>query len=91
MRSYWWLSSSSRSPLPMPTPATGCETLTAQFSVDILTTFGLFAVTAMLVCYALEAAAIGSFFCSLSHARSVPSTASFRARGRSGWSRPFGR
>jgi len=47
------------------------------------TAFGLFAVTAMLVCYALEHKSGGMSLVSLGHVSLDRFTASFKARGRS--------
>jgi hypothetical protein len=55
--------------------------------MDGLTLFGLFAVAAMLVCYALEDRSHW-FILAFAAARS---TDSCKARGRSGWSRRSGR
>ena len=55
--------------------------------MDLLTAYGLFAVMAMLVCYALEkAAAAGSFSASQERACWVPLTVSCKALGHSAWS-----
>ena len=58
--------------------------------VDALTLFGLFAVAAMLVCYALEDRSPCSFWPSRAPARSALPMAFYRARGRSAWWRRSG-
>src|ERR1039458_3697194 len=55
-----------------------------------LTIFGLFAVTAMLVCYALEERSRWSFWPSPELAPSAHSTVFCREPGHSDWSRPSG-
>jgi hypothetical protein len=59
--------------------------------MDALTSFGLFAVTLMLVTYALESAAIGTFSPLPAHAFSARPTASCRALGHLGSSKRSGR
>jgi hypothetical protein len=58
--------------------------------MDELTAFGLFAVTAMLVCYALEDRSHWFILDFAGACASDRSMVFFRARGLLAWSRPFG-
>jgi hypothetical protein len=59
--------------------------------MDALTAFGLFAVAAMLVCFASRSTARGSPWLSRALVVSVLFTGFFKAPGHSVWSKPFGR
>ena len=59
--------------------------------MDALSLFGLFAVTAMVVAYALESRSIGSCWLLREPAFSARSTAFCRARGHSAWWKRYGR
>jgi hypothetical protein len=70
--------------LAVATEAIGSETL-GEHTMDALTAFGLFAVTAMLVCYALEDLSPWFVLSFAGHVRSDRPTDFFRVHGRLAW------
>jgi hypothetical protein len=67
------------------------ETSERRLMVDGLSAFGLFAVTAMLVCYALEDRSAWFILGSRRRAGLARFTGSFKGRGRSDWLKRYGR